>query len=132
MKKLLGILVLVLGLFLFLYNYSLSIKTYLKCEPYNNPIEFFYYFAFDKRTIYTDYDPINSKFRETSQATYGERYVKSTNITINREEGRVTITPSLTSLFLDIFQNTETKTITLNCEKISKKKLPKEKVDKKF
>ena len=104
----------------------------MKCEPYNNPIEIFYYFAFNKSKIYTDYDPINSKFRKTSKATYGERYVKSTNITINREEGTVTITPSLTSIFWDIFQNTQTKTITLNCEKISKKKLPKEKVDKKF
>ena len=131
MKKLLGIVVLGLGL-LFLFKSPFSIKTYLKCESYNNPIEIFYYFAFNKSTIYTDYDPINSKFRKTSKATYGERYVKSTNITINREEGRVTITPSLTSLFLDIFQNTQTKTITLNCEKISKRKLPKEKVDKKF
>lgn len=123
----------VLGLGLsFLFKSSFSIKTYLKCESYNNPIEIFYYFAFNKSTIYTDYDPINSKFRETSKATHGERYVKSTNITINREEGTVTITPSLASIFWDIFQNTQTKTITLYCEKISKKKLPKEKVNKKF
>jgi len=131
MKKLLGIVVLGL-LLLIINNCSFDSKTYLKCEPYNNPIEIFYYFAFNKSTIYTDYDPINSKFRKTFQATYGERYVKSTNITINREEGRVTITPSLTSIFLDIFQNTQTKTITLYCKKISKRKLPKEKVDKKF
>ena len=131
MKKLSLYAFLVLGL-LFLNNCSFRSSTYLKCEPYNNPIEIFYYFAFNKSTIYTDYDPINSKFRETSQATYGERYVKSTNITINREEGTVTITPSLASKFWDIFQNTQTKTITLNCEKISKRKLPKEKVDKKF
>ena len=131
MKRLLGIVILGLVL-LFLFKSSFSIKTYLKCEPYNNPIEIFYYFAFNKSKIYTDYDPINSKFRKTSKATYGERYVKSTNITINREEGIVTITPSLASKFWDIFQNTKTKTITLNCEKISKRKLPKEKVDKKF
>jgi len=125
---------LVLGLLLFLYNYSLSIKTYLKCEPYNNPIEIFYYFAFDKRTIYTDYDPINSKFRNASKATYGERYVTATwdNITINRESGTITITPSLTSIFVDFFKTEETKDLVLNCEKINKKKLPKEKIDKKF
>ena len=129
MKKLLGIVVLGL-LLLIINNCSFNSKTYLKCESYNG--EKVYYFAFTKQYIYFEWDPINLRFNNNSSATYGERYVKSTNITINREEGRVTITPSLTSIFLDIFQNTQTKTITLYCKKISKRKLPKEKVDKKF
>jgi len=133
MKKFLGILVLGLGL-IFLFKYSFSIKTYLKCEPYDQNSKEILYFAFDKKTIWSNYDPINSKFRNASKATYGERYVTATwdNITINRESGTITITPSLTSIFVDFFKTEETKDLVLNCEKINKKKLPKEKVDKKF
>ena len=125
---------LVLGILFLLYNYSFSIKTYLKCEPYNQDSKEILYFAFDKKTIWSNYDPINSKFRNASKATYGERYVTATwdNITINRESGTITITPSLTSIFVDFFKTEETKDLVLNCEKINKKKLPKEKVDKKF
>jgi len=106
----------------------------LKCEPYNQDSKEILYFAFDKKTIWSNYDPINSKFRNASKATYGERYVTATwdNITINRESGTITITPSLTSIFVDFFKTEETKDLVLNCEKINKKKLPKEKVDKKF
>ena len=129
MKKLLGILVLGL-LVLIINNYSYSPKTYLKCEPYNS--EGVYYFAFNKKAIYFDYDSVNSEFKEVSNAKYGERYVESNNIRINREEGTIVITPSLASIFWDIFENTQTKDVVLNCEKISKRKLPKEKVDKKF
>ena len=129
MKKLFLYIFLVLML-LITNNCSFDSKTYLKCEPYNN--EGVHYFAFSKQYIYFEWDPVNLRFNNNSSATYGERYVKSTYITINREEGRVTITPSLTSIFMDIFNNTQTKTIVLNCEEISKRKLPKEKVDKKF
>ena len=129
MKKLLGIVVLGL-LLLIINNCSFSFKTYLKCEPYN--AEGVYYFAFNKQNIYFEWDPINLKFNNNSSATYGELYVSSRNIKINREEGTIVIAPSLTSIFWDIFENTQTKTIVLNCEKISKNKLPKEKVDKKF
>ena len=129
MKKL--FLYIFLGLLLLIINNcSFDSKTYLKCEPYNDGEV--YYFAFSKQYIYFEWDPVNLRFNNNSSATYGERYVKSTYITINREEGRVTITPSLTSIFMDIFNNTQTKTIVLNCEEISKRKLPKEKVDKKF
>ena len=134
MKKLFLYAFLVLGILFLLYNYSFSIKTYLKCEPYNQDSKEILYFAFDKKTIWSNYDPINSKFRNASKATYGERYVTATwdNITINRESGTITITPSLTSIFVDFFKTEETKDLVLNCEKINKKKLPKEKVDKKF
>ena len=129
MKKLLAILVLGL-LVLIINNCSYSSKTYLKCEPYN--YEGVYYFAFNKKAIYYDYDLVNSEFKSDSNAQYGERYVESNNIRINREEGTIVITPSLASIFWDIFENTQTKDVVLNCEKISKRKLPKEKVDKKF
>ena len=134
MKKLFLYAFLVLGILFLLYNYSFSIKTYLKCEPYNKDSKEILYFAFDKKTIWSNYDPINSNFRNASKATYGERYVTATwdNITINRETGTITITPSLTSIFVDFFKTEETKDLVLNCEKINKKKLPKEKVDKKF
>jgi len=46
MKKLLGILVLGLG-FLFLFKNPFSIKTYLKCEPYEQNSKEVLYFAFD-------------------------------------------------------------------------------------
>jgi len=99
MKKLFLYAFLVLGILFLLYNYSFSIKTYLKCEPYNQDSKEILYFAFDKKTIWSNYDPINSKFRNASKATYGERYVTATwdNITINRESGTITITPSLTT-----------------------------------
>ena len=117
MKKLLGILVLGLGL-IFLFKYSFSIKTYLKCEPYDQNSKEILYFAFDKRYIWSNYDPINSELRNRSKAKYGKRYVTAIwdNIQINREVGSIIITPSL----------------VLNCEKINKRGLPKEKVDKKF
>ena len=106
----------------------------MKCEPYNQDSKEILYFAFDKKTIWSNYDSINSNFRNASKATYGERYVTATwdNITINRESGTITITPSLTSIFVDFFKTEETKDLVLNCEKINKKKLPKEKIDKKF
>ena len=129
MKKLLAILVLGL-LVLIISKCSYSPKTYLKCEPYNS--EGVYYFAFNKKAIYYDYDSVNSEFKSDSNAQYGERYVESNNIRINREEGTIVITPSLASIFLDLFKNEETKDLVLNCEKINKRGLPKEKVDKKF
>ena len=46
--------------------------------------------------------------------------------------GTIIITPSLASIFLDLFKKEETKDLALNCEKINKRGLPKEKVDKKF
>jgi len=133
MKKLLGILVLGLGL-LFLFKCSFSIKTYLKCEPYNQNSREILYFAFDKRYIWSNYDATNSEFRNRSKAKYGERYVTAIwdNIKINREVGTIIITPSLASIFLDLFKKEETKDLVLNCEKINKRGLPKEKVDKKF
>ena len=116
-------------------NCSLYSKTYLKCEPYND--EGVHYFAFSKRYIYFEWDSVNLRFNKNSSATYGERYISSGNIKINREQGTVTISPSLSSIFWDVLMqnyshNTQTKTIVLNCEEISKTKLPKEKVDKKF
>ena len=133
MKKLLGILVLGLGL-IFLFKYSFSIKTYLKCEPYDQNSKEILYFAFDKRYIWSNYDPINSEFRNRSKAKYGERYVTAIwdNIKINREVGTIIITPSLASIFLDLFKKEETKDLVLSCEKINKRELPKEEVDKKF
>ena len=129
MKKLLGIVVLGL-LLLIINNCSFNSETYLKCEPYND--EGVYYFAFNKQYIYFQWDPVNLRFNKNSSATYGERYINSSNIKINREQATVTISPSLSSIFWDIFNNTQTKTIVLNCEEIRKNKLPKEKVDKKF
>tara|TARA_Y100000310_G_C19996994_1_gene496686 strand:- start:339 stop:467 length:129 start_codon:yes stop_codon:yes gene_type:complete len=38
----------------------------------------------------------------------------------------------LASIFVDLFKKEETKDLILNCEKISKRELPKEKIDKKF
>ena len=133
MKKLLGILVLGLVL-LFFFKYTFSIKTYLKCDPYNQDSNEILYFAFDKRYIWSNYDKINSEFKDRSKAKYGERYVTAIwdNIKINREEGSIIITPSLASIFLDLFKREETKDLVLNCEKIKKRNLPKEKVDKKF
>ena len=105
MKKLFGILVLGLGL-IFLFKYSFSIKTYLKCDPYNQNSKEILYFAFDKSYIWSNYDPINSEFRNRSKAKYGERYVTAIwdNIKINREVGTIIITPSLASIFLDLFK----------------------------
>ena len=133
MKKLFLYLFLILGV-LFLFKYSFSIKTYLKCEPYEQNSNEILYFAFDKRYIWSNYDKINSEFKDRSKAKYGERYVTAIwdNIKINREEGSIIITPSLASIFLDLFKREETKDLVLNCEKIKKKYLPKEKVDKKF
>ena len=109
MKKLLGIVVLGLGL-IFLFKYSFSFKTYLKCEPYDQNSKEILYFAFDKRYIWSNYDPINSEFRNRSKAKYGERYVTAIwdNIKINREVGTIIITPSLASIFLDLFKKEET------------------------
>ena len=131
MKKLLVIVFLVLGLFLFLYNYSFSIKTYLKCEPFNQEPEKVSYFAFDKHHIWSDYDQINSKFRKKSNSSYGEKHVISTaffggTIKINREKGTIVIKQGFTLL------GESKPDLVLNCEKISKKKLPKEKIDRKF
>ena len=133
MKTLLGILIVVLGL-LFLFKNPFSIKTYLKCEPYEQNSKEVLYFAFDKRYIWSNYDSVNSEFKDRSKAKYGERYVTAIwdNIKINREEGSIIITPSLASIFFDLFRSEETKDLVLNCEKIKKKVLPKEKVDKKF
>ena len=133
MKKILGILVLGLVL-LFFFKYTFSIKTYLKCDPYNQDSNEILYFAFDKRYIWSNYDKINSEFKDRSKAKYGERYVTAIwdNIKINREEGSIIITPSLASIFLDLFKREETKDLVLNCEEINKRGLPKEKVDKKF
>jgi len=101
LKKLLGIVVLGLGL-MFLFKYSFSIKTYLKCEPYDQNSREILYFAFDKRYIWSNYDATNSEFRNRSKAKYGERYVTAIwdNIKINREVGTIIITPSLASIFL--------------------------------
>ena len=132
-KKFLAILVVGLGL-LFIFKYTFSIKTYLKCEPYEQNSKEILYFAFDKRYIWSNYDQINSEFQDRSKAKYGERYVTAIwdNIKINREEGNIIITPSLASIFFDLFKSEETKDLVLNCEKIKKRDLPKEKVDKKF
>ena len=85
MKKFLAILVLGLGL-LFIFKYTFSIKTYLKCEPYEQNSKEILYFAFDKRYIWSNYDPINSEFKDRSKAKYGERYVTAIwdNIKINK------------------------------------------------
>ena len=122
---------LVLGILLFLYNYSFSIKTYLKCESFNQEPEKVSYFAFDKHHIWSDYDQINSKFRKKSNSSYGEKHVISTaffggTIKINREIGTIEIKKSLTLL------GEPKPDLVLNCEKISKRKLPKEKIDRKF
>ena len=131
MKKLFLYVFLVLGLLLFLYNYSLSIKTYLKCESYNREPEKVSYFSFDKHHIWSDYDQINSKFRKKSNSSYGEKHVISTTffggtIKINREIGTIEIKQGLTLL------GKSKPDLLLNCEKINKRKLPKEKIDKKF
>ena len=131
MKKLLVIVFLVLGLFLFLYNYSFSIKTYLKCEPFNQEPEKVSYFAFDKHHIWSDYDQINSKFRKESNSSYGEKSVISDTffdgkIKINREKGTIVIKQGFTLL------GESKPDLVFNCEKISKRKLPKEKIDRKF
>jgi len=133
MKKLLGILIIVL-VFLFLFKNPFSIKTYLKCERYEQNSKEVLHFAFDKRYIWSNYDPVNSEFQDRSKAKYGERYVTAIwdNIKINREKGSIIITPSLASVFFDLFKNEETKDLVLNCEKIKKKNLPKENVNKKF
>ena len=133
MKKFLAILVLGLGL-LFIFKYTFSIKTYLKCEPYEQNSKEILYFAFDKRYIWSNYDPINSEFKDRSKAKYGERYVTAIwdNIKINREEGSIILTPSLASIFFDLFKKEETKDLVLKCEEINKRDLPKEKIDKKF
>ena len=94
---------LVLGLLLFLYNYSFSIKTYLKCESFNQDPEKVSYFAFDKHHIWSDYDQINSKFRKESNSSYGEKYVISTTffegtIKIDREIGTIVIKQGFTLL----------------------------------
>ena len=125
--------VIVLGL-IFLFKYSFSIKTYLKCESHDQVAKEILYFAFDKRYIWSNYDLIDSEFRNRSKAKYGERYVTAIwdNIKINREVGTIIITPSLASIFVDLFKKEETKDLVLNCEKINKRELPKEKVDKKF
>ena len=102
MKKLLGILVLGLGL-IFLFKIHSVLKRIWKCEPYDQNSKEILYFAFDKRYIWSNYDPINSEFRNRSKAKYGERYVTAIwdNIKINREVGTIIITPSLASIFLD-------------------------------
>ena len=130
MKKLSLYVFLVLGL-LFLFKYSFSIKTYLKCETYNQESEKISYFAFDKNHIWSDYDQINSKFRKKSNSNYGEKHVISTaffggEIKINREIGTIEIKQGLTLL------GKSKPDLLLNCEKINKRKLPKEKIDKKF
>ena len=53
MKKLLGILVLGLGL-IFLLKYSFSIKTYLKCEPYEQNSKEILYFALNDKMLYLE------------------------------------------------------------------------------
>ena len=130
MKKLSLYLFLVLGL-LFLFKYSFSIKTYLKCETYNQESKKISYFAFDKHHIWSDYDQINSKFRKKSNSSYGEKHVISTaffggTIKINREIGTIVIKQGFTLL------GESKPDLVLNCEKISKRKLPKEKIDRKF
>ena len=133
MRKLLAILIVALIL-LFLFKNPFSIKTYLKCEPYEQNSKEVLHFAFDKSYIWSNYDPVNSVFQDRSKAKYGERYVTAIwdNIKINREEGSIIITPSLASIFFDLFKSEETKDLVLNCEKVNKRDLPKEKVDKKF
>ena len=133
MKKLSLYIFLVLGLLLFLYNYlfSFSIKTYLKCESFNQDPEKVSYFAFDKHHIWSDYDQINSKFRKESNSSYGEKYVISTaffegTIKIDREIGTIVIKQGFTLL------GEPKPDLVFNCEKISKRKLPKEKIDRKF
>ena len=131
MKKLFLCVFLVLGLLLFLYNYSFSIKTYLKCESFNLEPEKVSYFAFDKHHIWSDYDQINSKFRKKSNSSYGEKNVISATffdgkIKINREKGTIVIKQGFTLL------GESKPDLVLNCEKISKRKLPKEKIDRKF
>ena len=97
----------------------------MKCEPYDQNSKEILYFAFDKRYIWSNYDPINSEFRNRSKAKYGERYVTAIwdNIKINREEGTIIITPSLALIFLDLFKKEETKDLVLNCEKVNKRDL---------
>ena len=133
MKKLSLYIFLVLGLLLFLYNYlfSFSIKTYLKCESFNQDPEKVSYFAFDKHHIWSDYDQIDSKFRKKSNSSYGEKNVISATffdgtIKINREKGTIVIKQGFTLL------GESKPNLVLNCEKISKRKLPKEKIDRKF
>ena len=131
MKKISLYVFLVLGLLLFLYNYSFSIKTYLKCESYNREPEKVSYFSFDKHHIWSDYDQINSKFRKKSNSSYGEKNVISATffdgtIKINREKGTIVIKQGFTLL------GESKPDLVLNCEKISKRKLPKEKIDRKF
>ena len=130
MKKISLYVLLVLGL-LFLFKYSFSIKTYLKCESYNQESEKVSYFAFDKHHIWSDYDQINSKFRKESNSSYGEKYVISTaffegTIKIDREIGTIVIKQGFTLL------GEPKHDLVLNCEKITKRKLPKEKIDRKF
>ena len=130
MKKISLYVLLVLGL-LFLFKYSFSIKTYLKCESYNQESEKVSYFAFDKHHIWSDYDQINSKFKKKSNSNYGEKHVISTaffggTIKINREIGTIEIEQGLTLL------GVPKPDLVLNCKKINKRKLPKEKIDKKF
>jgi len=131
MKKFLAILVVGLGL-LFIFKYTFSIKTYLKCEPYEQNSKEILYFAFDKRYIWSNYDPVNSEFKDRSKAKYGERYVTAIwdNIKINREEGSIIITPSLASIFFDLFKSEETKDLVLNCKKLKKKSYQKRKLIK--
>jgi len=102
--------------------------------PYDQNSEEILYFSFDKGYIWSNYDPINSEFKNRSKAEHGERYVTAIwdNIKINRELGTIIVKPSLASIFLDLFKKEETKDLILNCEKINKRMLPKEKVDKKF
>ncbi len=130
MKKISLYVFLVLGL-LFLFKYSFSINTYLKCESYNQESEKVSYFAFDKHHIWSDYDQINSKFKKKSNSNYGEKHVISTaffggTIKINREIGTIEIEQGLTLL------GVPKPDLVLNCKKINKRKLPKEKIDKKF
>ena len=131
MKKLSLFVFLGLGLLLFLYNYSFSIKTYLKCESYNREPKKVSYFSFDKHHIWSDYDKINFKFRKKSNSSYGEKHVISTTffegtIKINRELGTIVIEQGFTLL------GEPKPDLVFNCEKISKRKLPKEKIDRKF
>ena len=131
MKKLFLYVFLVLGLLFLLYNYLFSIKTYLKCETYNQESEKISYFAFDKHHIWSNYDQINSKFNKKSNSSYGEKHVVNTtffggSIKINRENGTIEIKQGFTLL------GEPKPSLVLNCVKISKRKLPKENVDRKF
>ena len=131
MKKIFIYVFLVLGLLLFLYIYSFSIKTYLKCKSLRHEPEKVSYFAFDKHHIWSDYDQINSKFRKKSNSNYGEKHVTSAaffdgTIKINREIGTIVIKQGFTLL------GEPKPDLVLSCEKISKRKLPKEKIDRKF